>query len=188
MRRGAECFGLDSYRGSYRRSWYRLSLPCLWCCVLAVTFQACSNPVGPDRTQTLITRIASELHTVQDVRKLMSHYRSRPDSTLGLPTVESVFYDFAGDCAGAAVVGEWALEQIGRPASVYLLNSPEWGHCIAVTDDGGVMVSNRDVIELADPANWKTEVMAKFKKSVYRNQEGGIIRWKTQDFQNSKRL
>ena len=32
----------------------------------------------------------------------MSHYRSRPDSTLGLPTVESVFYDFAGDSAGLA--------------------------------------------------------------------------------------
>ena len=117
------------------------------------------------KIETLVSQTSDSLRTLDDVRVFMSKYRSEPDSSFGLPSVEKVFSDFSGDCAGAAVAGKWALERIGRPASVYFLVSRDWGHCIAVSDDKKIMISNRDVVELADPADWESEVMRIFKNS-----------------------
>ena len=158
---------MASYRAgcgvSRRRSLYRSWLAA--CTLLySIAAGACSNPVSPEeKIDRLMAETAARLHTLEDVRAVQSQFRSRPDSSLGLPTARRVFLNgLAGDCASAAVLGQWSLAQIGMPATVYLLNSPEWGHCIAVTDDGAVMISNRDVVELIDPANWTTEVMAMF--------------------------
>ena len=148
--------GVSRRRLSYRR-W--LAVYTLLCSIVA----GCSNPVGPDKIDRLMEETAARLHTLSDVRTLQSQFQSRPDSSAGLPTPYQVFQNgLRGDCASAAVLGAWSLGVIGMPASVYLLMSPEWGHRIAVTDDGTVMISNRQVIELDDPANWQGEVMERF--------------------------
>lgn len=68
---------------------------------------------------------------------------------------------FVGDCSTASVLGEWALERIGMPASIYMLWSPahEWAHGVAVSDDGTVLISNRDVALIDRPDEWWNEIL-----------------------------
>lgn len=152
------CFQRGLYQDgcgvSRRHSSYRAWLAA--CTLLYSIAAGCSNLVSPDaKIDRLMDETAARLHTLSDVRAVQSQFRSRPDSSVGIPTASRVFRNgLAGDCASAAVLGQWSLAQIGIPATVYAMWNPahEWGHMITISDDGAILISNRDVIELhGDP-------------------------------------
>ena len=115
------------------------------------------SPEGFADGQKRMDSARAFLWTIEDVRALMSMFEPIPEVVEWWPTVETVFArKLHGDCQSAAVLGKWALEQIGIPASIFLLHRNGWNvnHAIAVAFDGTVIISNRNVLEIPS-GNWR---------------------------------
>lgn len=92
------------------------------------------------------------LKGLKDVRILMSSFEWTSDGIIDWqPWVETIFNRrFRDDCDGAAVLGKWALEQIGIKSRIVRLwaKGKVQGHSVCVSEDNRIMISNSDVIEL----------------------------------------
>ena len=95
---------------------------------------------------------AQRLKGLKDVRILMSNFEWTSDGIIDWqPWVETIFSRrFKDDCDGAAVLGKWALEQIGIKSRIVRLwaKGKTQGHSVCVSNDNQIMISNGDVIEL----------------------------------------
>lgn len=110
-----------------------------------------------------MARAAAGLHDLDDVRNLQARFVWQQDNSYGYPSIIEVFQNYLrGDCASAAVLGQWSLSNIGIPATKYmLLSSTEpIGHAICVSDDHRIVIGNVSVVEIEPGDNWQANVFA----------------------------
>jgi len=112
---------------------------------------------------------AAALKDLGDVRSLQARFVWTRDDSYGFPTIVDVFRNYVpgarlikGDCASAAVLGQWSLSNIGIPATKYMLwssNAPV-GHSICISDDHRIVIGNISVVEIEPGDNWQANVFA----------------------------
>ncbi len=119
--------------------------------------------LSPSYAQLLMARAAAGLHDLGDVRDLQARFIWQQDNSYGYPTIVQVFQNYLrGDCASAAVLGQWSLDNIGIPATKYMLwssNAPV-GHSICISDDHRIVIGNITVVEIEPGDNWQANVFA----------------------------
>lgn len=112
---------------------------------------------------------AAALKDLDDVRSLQARFVWTRDDSYGFPTIVDVFRNYVpgarlikGDCASAAVLGQWSLSNIGIPATKYMLMSSREpiGHAICVSDDHRIVIGNISVVEIEPGDNWQSNVFA----------------------------
>lgn len=119
--------------------------------------------LSPSLAQRNMAREAACLRDIEDVRRLQSRFIYHPDQSHGFPTIVKVFQNqLQGDCASAAVLGQWALAKIGIPATKYLLTSSTEpiGHAITISDDHRIVIGNITVVEVSPEGDWQSNVFA----------------------------
>jgi len=112
---------------------------------------------------------AAKLKDLSNVRDLQARFRWERDDSYGFPTIIDVFRNYVpgagiiqGDCASAAVLGQWGLSNIGIPATKYLLTSTTEpiGHAICISDDHRIVIGNISVVEIESGDDWQANVFA----------------------------
>ena len=101
---------------------------------------------------------AATLNTIDDVRIFMWEFTYIPEPIDWWPTIYVVFArNLSGDCQSAAVLGKWALKQIGISSDIYILSSGgnRSSHVIAVSKDGTIIISNNELLLVADDSQWR---------------------------------
>ena len=123
--------------------------------------------IRPHRVCTTIKRrnlIAKSIHSLSDIKTLMSKCRYKKDKTKDwLPWIITlVDRDFEDDCDGAAILGRWAFKQIGVKSDLVSLYGKNSGHMICVSKDRKYIISNNYIFNLITN-NWKKETLDIFK-------------------------
>ena len=163
----------------------------IWALLLCLLV-SCHNPLdmndqfernNPEEYQQGLERMAeakAALHTLADVRALMGRFRYVTEPVGWTPTIEVMFArDLTDDCDGAAVLGEWALEQIGIPARTCSLVRTGYRHAVAISRDNTIMISNAEVVEIP-PQAWVEAVLTWFEPP-YTTLVDGNTTWHKED-------
>ena len=70
-----------------------------------------------DSVNQQMESVSAQLHAIDDVALLMKEFHYIPEPYEFEPTVSMVFArDLTGDCQSSAILGQWALKQIGISA------------------------------------------------------------------------
>lgn len=157
--------------------------------IICCLFFACNNPLNmndqfeknnPEEYQIGVERMIEakkNLHTLGDVQKLMKQFVYITEPIGWTPTIEVMFArNLADDCDGAAVLGEWALEQIGIPSRRCSLIRADNHHAIAISNDNSIMISNNEVISI--PVNAWVEAVLTWFEPPYEIIVDGNRKWR----------
>jgi len=102
----------------------------------------------------------SPLHNVS---VLMGKFRYLPELVDYELDILIIFArDLQGDCDTAAILGEWALEEIGIPARRMNMKIPGGDHQICISNDNKVFITLNDVVEIK--GHWGKFLYNYFKK------------------------
>ncbi len=113
----------------------------------------------------------NNLKTLHDVKRLMDNFIWKEDSFKDwrpwvITIIDNNLHD---DCDGAAVLGKWALKQIGIKSRIISLRGKGSGHAVCVSKENDIMITNHKLIIL-DPNNFPSNMFAYFNNNynIYR--------------------
>jgi hypothetical protein len=163
------------FTGIFNRLSRLFSIAALFC--MMIVMNACSNPFGPvdenerfwednpslqKAAQDKMNEAKKSLKTLDDVRALQKKFKYAAQLTGGwTPTIEVLFArDLTDDCTGAAILGQWSLEQIGIKSRIVTLEG-NGAHAVCISEDKSIMISNNTVVDIP-PEAWVEAVLTWF--------------------------